>query len=61
MLRCWRILVSAENLDGFDIAQLENLAWRPEQICLKHMGCADRAPRTRGRHDAGEGFIFMPS
>jgi hypothetical protein len=58
-LKCWRILVSAERLDGFDcvITQLEKLAWQPEQIC---MGCTDDLPDAGRRHDGDPCFHFKP-
>jgi hypothetical protein len=62
MLKCWRILVPAEKLDGFDtvIAQLEDLVWRPEQICLDPMVCSDHSSRAGRIEDAAGSFIFRP-
>jgi hypothetical protein len=62
MLRCWRILVSTEKRDGFDsiIAQLVNLVWRPEQICMDQLGRPNRSPGARGTQNVIGMFAFKP-
>jgi hypothetical protein len=62
MLRCWRILVLAEKLDGFDsvIAQLENLAWRPKQICLDQLRRADLSSGAGGMQAVVGSVAFRP-
>jgi hypothetical protein len=59
MLKGWKILVSAEKLNGFDavITKVEKLAWQPEQICWS---CPDLVADGVSLKNAGENVPFKP-
>jgi hypothetical protein len=55
----WRILVSAEKLDGLDalLTKVEKSAWQPEQICWS---CPDTIADGGRLKNVGGIFPFKP-